>query len=86
MIWMVSIMNFIVQPATILVAFVIADGVRFGIFQFCLTEMKGMKPMCVPDEVIVKFSEDGVVFIKNCFGAEWTGKLKKGLEKNLKAP
>ena len=42
--------------------------------------------MRAPDEVIGKYSEDGVVFIKNCFGPEWTGKLKKGLEKNLKAP
>ena len=42
--------------------------------------------MNVPDEGIRNFSEDGVVLLKNCFGPEWTGKLKKGLEKNLKAP
>ena len=42
--------------------------------------------MNVTDEGIRKYSEDGVVIMKNCFSPEWTGKLKKGLEKNLKAP
>ena len=46
---------------------------------------EGLKLMHVPDEVIGKYSEDGVLFLKDCFGPEWTGKLKKGLEKNLKA-
>lgn len=36
--------------------------------------------------MIGKYSEDGIVFLKNYFGPEWTGKLKTRLEKNLKAP
>ena len=42
--------------------------------------------MHVPDEVIGKYSEDGVVIMKHGFGPEWTGKLNKGLKKFSRPP